>query len=202
MKRTLEPEIMLDALKCKEYNNVSHRQYKNNQYLNYYEKYCGLTKGTLIDLGSGPGVHLEYMRLRFPDLKIIGYESSDAMIALANENTSVEIQKGNIYDINDTSDGVLCMYTLHHLHDPIKFWKTVSRISKGYVYIEDFERPMTDIMFDKFNAIDDFKHSLKASFTLNEIKSQLICVGLNYNVIRKPIDFEKELYKLIIYQKI
>ena len=201
MIRVTEPEVMLDDVKCEEYNQVSYRQYKNKEYLKSYEKYCGLTKGSLIDLGSGPSFHLEFMRQEYPELSIIGYESSDAMLKLAKNNTTVDIIQKNFYDVDSTSDVVLCMYTLHHQHDPIKFWKKVSEISKGYVYIEDFERPEDESMFDSFVAIDDFKHSLRAAFTLHEIKEQLQSLNLPYNVVREEIDKSKKLYKVIIYQK-
>jgi SAM-dependent methyltransferase len=201
MKRIIEPELMLDDEKCKDYDLTSYRQYKNKEYLQSYKKYCGLTKGSLIDLGSGPGFHLAFMQQEYPELSIVGYENSEAMLKLSMNNTTVDIIHKDFYDITDTSDVVLCMYTLHHQHDPIKFWKKVSEISKGYVYIEDLERPEDESMFDLFDAIDDFKHSLRAAFTLDEIQEQLSSLNLPYNVIREEIDKSKNLYKIIIYQK-
>jgi len=199
MERVIEPELMEDDLQCQVYNDASHRQYNDGKFLNSYRQYCGLVSGTLIDLGSGPAVHLSIMQKNFPDLKITGYENSEAMISIAKKNTSVEIKKQDFNFLADSADAVLCLYTLHHQTDPIQFWKTVSRISRGYVYVEDFERPESDKMFDTFNAIEDFKHSLRASFTLNEIQEQLGSLQLPYTVIRKPVD--KNINKLIIYQK-
>jgi len=201
MKRLLEPELMLDDTQCREYNQASYRQYKTKEYLKSYEKYCGLTKGSLIDLGSGPGFHLEFMRQEYPELSIVGYESSEAMLKLAINNTKVNIIQKDFYEITDTSDAVLCMYTLHHQHDPIRFWKKVSEISKGYIYVEDLERPADESMFDSFDAIDDFKHSLRSAFTLDEIQEQLSSLDLPYHVVREEIDQSKKLYKIIIYQK-
>ena len=201
MNRILEPEVMIDEIKCEEYNQVSYRQYKNKEFLKSYEKYGGLTKGSLIDLGSGPSYHLEIMRTEYPELSIVGYENSEVMLRLAKNNTRVEVRHSDIYDITETSDCVLCMYTLHHQHDPIKFWKKVSEISKGNVYVEDFERPEDESMFDSFIAIDDFKHSLRAAFTLEEIQEHISSLNLPYTVVREEIDKSKKLYKVIVYQK-
>jgi trans-aconitate methyltransferase len=201
MKRVLEPELMVNEIQCREYNAVSYRQYSNGNFIDSYNKYCGLSKGSLIDLGSGPAVYLEVMKKHFPDLSITGYEKSDKMIEYAKKNTTVTIIKEDFNKINNTADCVLCLYTMHHQHDPIKFWKTVSKTSNGYVYIEDFERPKSEEMFEKFNAINDFKHSLRASFTLSEVKDHLITCKLNYTAIREPIDIDKKLYKIIVYQK-
>jgi hypothetical protein len=201
MKRILEPELMIGDDQCKEFNQVSHRQYADGKFLESYKKYCNLVSGTLIDLGSGPAVHLDVLSTQFPNLNIVGYENSDAMLVLAKQNTNVEVRKADFNTVRDTADGVMCLYTLHHQSDPLIFWKTVSRISNGYVYVEDFERPDSEEMFEYFNAIDDFKHSLRASFTLNEVKEHLKILNLDYTVIKEPIDLDKKLYKLIIYQK-
>jgi len=201
MKRILEPELMVTDLQCQEYNTVCQRQYANSEFINSYKKYCGLDNGSLIDLGSGPAVHLAVMQKHFPNISITGYENSDKMIEYAKENTTASIMKQDFNKVNTTADCVLCLYTLHHQHDPIKFWNTVSRLSNGYVYIEDFERPNSDKMFDDFDSIDDFKHSLRAAFTLEEIKSQLSECNLNYTAIRKSINADKNLYKIIVYQK-
>lgn len=202
MKRVLEPEIMLTETQCREYNEVSHRQYRSGTFIDSYKKYCGLTKGSIIDLGSGPAVHLSIMKQHFPSLSITGYELSDNMIEYAKQNTTVPIIKQDFNNINVSADGVMCLYTMHHQHDPIKFWNTVSKITKKYVYIEDFERPETDEMFKYFTAIDDFKHSLRAAFTLEEVNEHLDKCKLNYTAIRKPIDVDKNIYKIIVYQNI
>lgn len=201
MKRILEPELMINDQQCQEYNSISYRQYRNEEFINSYKRYCGLETGSLIDLGSGPAVHLDVIKNHFPNLSITGYENSDIMIEYAKKNTTVNIVKKDFNKINATADCVLCLYTMHHQHNPIKFWNTVSKISKGYVYIEDFERPESEEMFDYFNAIDDLKHSLRASFTLSEVKNHLTACNLNYTAIRKPIDIDKKIYKIIVYQK-
>ena len=96
------------------------------------------------------------MQEHFPNILITGYENSDKMIEYAKENTTASIIKQDFNKVTSTADCVLCLYTLHHQHDPIKFWDTVSRLSNSYVYIEDFERPNSDEMFNNFDAIDDF----------------------------------------------
>lgn len=201
MKRITEPELMLDGYHCELFNQVSLRQYSDGKFLDSYEKYCGFTDGSLIDLGSGPGVHLEVMRKRYPNLLLTGYDNSDSMLELAKRNTSVEVKKLDFNEVKETSDCVLCLYSLHHQHDPIKFWETVKRLSKGNVYVEDFERPEDESMFDSFIAIDDFKHSLRAAFTLEEVEEQLKQLDLPYKVVREVINAEKKVNKLIIYQK-
>jgi len=202
MKRVLEPELMIDQEKCNEYNQISHRQYGDGKFISAFNKYCGLSEGTLIDLGSGPGVHLEELAKNFPSLDITGYENSDIMIELAKQNTSVQIIKDDFYNIDASADIVMCLYTLHHQVDPIRFWSKVSQLSKNAVYIEDFERPEDESFIDKFEAIDDFKHSLRAAYTVDEIKMQLTSLNLNYKVERELIDADFELYKIIVHQKI
>lgn len=189
---------MLSPAQCAEYNEVSKRQYSSNTFLEDYITYCNYTEGVLFDFGTGPGHHLNVLKNQFPKLDIVGFENSDSMLELARSNTKLDIRKQNFTELKEKADCVICLHTLHHLRDPMMFWKVIKDINPESFYLEDLIRPEHSFEITPFMTTD-FINSVYASFTVEEIHSQLNNIGLSYEVETKHI--AKEFYKVIVYQK-
>ena len=85
---------------------------------------------------------------------------------------------------------------MHHLHDPSVFWKTIKNLASpgAILFHRDLRRPSTyqeAIGLQKKYLSDapdilikDYLASLKAAFTVEEVRTQLLKVSLDYlNVI-------------------
>jgi hypothetical protein len=81
---------------------------------------------------------------------------------------------------------------LHHFHNPLDFWNSIKRIAPRDVFILDFLRPESeeqlqetiahrDYLDEHFKT--DFENSLRACFTVEEIRQQLVDCGLNLKIV-------------------
>lgn len=198
MKRQTEPELM-DDYDQSLYFSEARRKYSEDAFVYFYKQHFGVTSGTVVDLGCGPGKYLIRLCEEFPNINLIGYDASQPMIELANKNIEqsnlldrIEIRKSLFNDIEGKFDCVISSGTLHHSHNPLEFWQSVKQISTGKIFVMDLIRPEKEELVHaivKHFANDehpsfrnDFTNSLKAAFTKEEIEEQLKEVGLNLNV--------------------
>jgi 2-polyprenyl-3-methyl-5-hydroxy-6-metoxy-1,4-benzoquinol methylase len=186
MQRILEPELMDNNDQALAFANAK-RENGIRGFLDLYKKYFNMSKGNIVDLGCGPGTFLFVLEENYPQLTITGYDGSEAMIqigrsAAKNKNSNVKFQFSQFKDIDITADGVISTNTLHHLHDPMVFWKCIKRIS-SHVFVMDLVRPSsTSIAKSIVNtlasteSIDfqfDFYNSLLAAFSIEELIDQI-----------------------------
>lgn len=82
--------------------------------------------GTVLDLGSGSGRFLVHLALARPDVRVVGLEGSEAMLALAERTLAgsgvadrVTVLRGDMTDLPDEAprgvDLVTSVFALHHL---------------------------------------------------------------------------------------
>ena len=104
-----------------------------------------------------------------------------------NKISSIKIIKTIINDrlfINDKFDIVMNNSLIHHIDDINSFWKILIRLIKddGIILCMDLKRPNDEIHLNKLlqkyggdnNTLKkDFENSLRASYTIEEIKTQL-----------------------------
>lgn len=192
MRRTPEPEIMLDQKQSESY--FKNDRDKPKRLFNHFHLRMmdPIGKGSIVDLGCGPGdLTLEVSQAN-PEATIDAIDASPAMLGLVSMASQVTFKQMMITDVNDTYDRVISSMTLHHFHNPLEFWETVKRIGSKDVFVFDMIRPMNEA--DLFSIIDangpftdevfklDFENSLRASFTAKEITEQLEKVGLDLQV--------------------
>jgi trans-aconitate methyltransferase len=176
MQRCLEPELMIDADQVSAFVNGT-REYGIKGFLDLYKKYNGITKGKIVDLGSGDGKYICALANEYSSLNITGYDGSPTMVRLSNN-----VKLCNIYDVVDTADMVISTNTLHHIHDVTKFWKVVKSIAPS-VFIMDLVRPIDEtVAHDIVNTLakndskmfkQDYSNSLNAAFSVEELEEQI-----------------------------
>lgn len=191
MKRVVEPELMIDPLQVQSYYKNDRDQIKHLFKLAYMSVKKQVPE-TMVDLGCGPGDLTEEMAMIHPSTKIVGIDNSAEMLSLTSNHDNITFEQRSITDITQRYDRVISSLTLHHFHDPLEFWKSIKRISPTDVFILDFIRPDTEeelqeIVKFKEPYLDDifrldFENSLRACFTVEEIKSQLDACGLTFSV--------------------
>jgi ubiquinone/menaquinone biosynthesis C-methylase UbiE len=159
--------------------------------------------GTVVDLGCGSGRLLARLAQGRPDVRVLGLDLSDPMLALGRDllereglSDRVELRKGDITtfdsEVTDPFDLVSCNYALHQLPDDGLVQSCLKAIARARertgcaVYVFDLARlrnprswpdtlSMTVVppVFRK-----DAIASERAAFTFDELKSQLQRAGL------------------------
>ncbi|WP_320674582.1 class I SAM-dependent methyltransferase [Prochlorococcus sp. MIT 1341] len=162
-------------------------------------------KSVIMDLGCGPGNITERLAARWPMAKVIGVDGSEAMLSIARERqlkSSKVIQKIDYRNIflsfekirkstfSATANILVSNSLLHHYPDPAAFWEVIKTLSSSgaYVFHRDLVRPSHEeqiLLLQKKYLPDchyilksDYLASLRASFTLDEVKEQLLVHGL------------------------
>ncbi len=164
----------------------------------------------IIDFGCGPGNITSRLALNWPEAKVLGVDGSDEMIKVARESQRNNFSRlpGLSYEninINQWAESpcnsdllaevLVSNSLLHHLHSPCRFWDLLKKLSApgAIVMCRDLRRPESlekALVLQKRYLPEapevlkkDFIASLKAAFTVDEIKKQLSKSGLcGFNV--------------------
>ena len=158
-------------------------------------------KGTITDIGCGPGYLLEVMGRELPGIRLRGIDISPEMIEKARGNLAskgmgdrVEFQQGEAGELpfeDSTQDFLVSTLSLHHWSDPQGAMEEFYRVLKpgGQVLIFDMRRDATRafyglILFAQHIAlrfldvgairrVNEPIGSLLASYTPDELKKML-----------------------------
>ena len=160
------------------------------------------SKSKVLDIGCGTGSILGYLKTKRKDLDLYGLDSSKFMVSKAKQK-NIKIKEG---DARKTSfsknyfDVVISSSLLHHIAKPKKAIYEMFRITKqqGIIVIRDLIRP--DTLRDLQKIVSNrripypqkllLKNSLKAAFTLDEIRSILFDLKItDYKILKRGIRF-------------
>ena len=162
------------------------------------------SRGVVLDLGSGSGQYLAHLARRRPDLRIVGVDLSEKMLATGREMLAreglgerVSLKQGDITDLGkhvpDAVDLVSCVFTLHHLPDEpalaacLREIAAVRKATGSAVLIFDFARLKHPHSWQSFFSLlpeqqpaltRDAIASERAAFSIDEMKRQLDRAGL------------------------
>ncbi len=175
----------------------------------------------IVDLGCGPGNITHLLSKRWPLSLVRGIDGSEAMldIAKSRQNNICLNNKSIKYDCIDISllanntnyiglnaDVVVSNSFLHHLHDPSCLWKAIRKllVPGSFFFHRDLRRPSSTKEAIELqqkhlpNApsllIRDFLASLHASFTVYEVKEQLLLENFQNFKVREVEDRYLEIY--------
>jgi ubiquinone/menaquinone biosynthesis C-methylase UbiE len=157
----------------------------------------GIEKGTVLDVGTGPGVFPIFLSKSLPEVRFKGIDLSSVMVEIAKKNaieegvgSRIEFGVGSAYSLpceDHSIDLLLCINTLHHLDHPIEFFNEVARILKeeGAFVIVDFHRDVSFLFIGIFNLLwkaffgkhpkarNGFLESVRSSYTVGECRDFL-----------------------------
>jgi ubiquinone/menaquinone biosynthesis C-methylase UbiE len=157
----------------------------------------GIEKGTVLDVGTGPGVFPIFLSKSLPEVRFKGIDLSSVMVEIAKKNaieegvgSRIEFGVGSAYSLpceDHSIDLLLCINTLHHLDRPIEFFNEVARILKeeGAFVIVDFHRDVSFLFIGIFNLLwkaffgkhpkarNGFLESIRSSYTVGECRDFL-----------------------------
>lgn len=175
----------------------------------FREYFPNFEEGEVVDLGCGPGdIPIRFARV-FPKCRVIGVDASRPMVELAQRmieraglSERVVVRCGRFQDLpgNHQADALISNSLLHHLPNPLQFWHKLRSLVKpgAPVLVMDLLRPESpeaaQAIVDRYapGAPDilrrDFYHSLLASFTEDEVASQLARMNLTRLLLDIPDD--------------
>jgi ubiquinone/menaquinone biosynthesis C-methylase UbiE len=209
MKRTPEPEIMGEDAEAKVYELADFSEV-NQAFAERAVEMMPHPYGVLIDLGCGPGDILVRICELARTFMFLGLDGSKTMLNLAQERIKIEALDNSIHLIQgdakalnfpgDCFDLVISNSLVHHLPDPVPFWREIHRVCKpgGIILVQDLSRPDTP---EEARRIveresgsepqllkDLFFYSLLASFTPAEVEEHLATAGLTGVTVRMSSD--------------
>ncbi|MEM6998637.1 MAG: class I SAM-dependent methyltransferase [Pseudomonadota bacterium] len=218
MQRIPEPELMTEKEQAIAYANADFEE-PHKHFLELLKESIGtqlFESGKAADLGCGAAdISIRFIK-SFPNYTIDAFDGAAAMLDEAKKalkrsglNNVVNLIEKYI-DVSTLSeqkyDLIFSNSLLHHLHDPLLLWNCI-KSAKGdpSVFIMDLMRPENDEQVEQFvknYSIGepeilqrDFRASLKAAFTPDEVKSQLDEAGLDGFTIKVVSDRHFTIYR-------
>ena len=157
-------------------------------------------KGTLVDVGCGPGYLLAVIARRFPLLHLIGVDLSKEILSTANHNLAaiagprLELKEGDSERLpiaGDSVDYVVTTLSLHHWPEPGKALREFYRVLKpgGMLLLFDLKRDAKLLFYFLIRlvtgviaprALREVKEplgSLRSSYTPGEVSEFMKGIG-------------------------
>ncbi len=209
MDRILEPELMEDETQVAAYAKADFEE-ENQGFVDRFREYFpDFSDGHLFDLGCGPGDIPIRIARALPACRVTGIDASAPMIRLAEQAVAeagltgrVTFRRERVQDIPgaNLADAIISNSLLHHLPNPLQFWNRLRQLVKpgSPVLVMDLLRPDSpeeaQAIVDRYAAGEpeilrrDFYNSLLASFTEDEVTTQLARMNLTRLLIDIPDD--------------
>lgn len=198
MQRILEPEVMDTWEEAAEYDAMDFTEVNTAFAQRAVE--LGATSARILDVGTGTArIPIAIAQMR-PSWQITAIDLSKNMLLIGARNVEAAKLQAKIkleladakkmpYE-NEYFDMVISNSIVHHLPDPLPFFQEIKRVLKpnGALLIRDLIRPSDEATMEalvaeigaEYNAHQKklFRDSLKAAFTLDEIKQLVEASGL------------------------
>jgi SAM-dependent methyltransferase len=202
IERVTEPELMDDPRQAWAYAQADFEQ-PHNEIIGRFARVFAHTdiNDDVLDLGCGPADITVRFARRYPRCHIDAVDGAQAML----NHGRARIEQAGLSDrirllhyVLPACDlprahyaTILSNSLLHHLHDPMGLWATVKQAaaSAARIFIADLMRPdslqAARALVEQYAADEpeilqrDFYNSLRAAFTVDEVKAQLAAAGLN-----------------------
>lgn len=211
MQRIPEPELMDESDQALAYANADFAEPNQRFVEAFAAEFPGFGRGSVLDLGCGPGDIVIRLAQRFPGLTVHGLDGSGAMLAHGRERLArlpglrgrVQFVEGVLPGARlprPSYDAVTSNSLLHHLHDPAVLWRSVLEAGApgAAVLVMDLFRPDSPqrarAIVEQYAGAEpdvlkrDFFQSLCAAFTAEEVRGQLAASGLADLAVRVVSD--------------
>lgn len=145
---------------------------------------ANIKKGTIADIGCGPGLLSKELASRSRDLRVVGIDVSPVALRLARKNckglSNVSFKIGDVNKLpfkDRMFDIVICKDSFHHFGNPHHALCEMLRITKpnGMIYLQDLRRDLPYYLLKRAipreTVIQKLQYySTRASYTKNEVK--------------------------------
>jgi len=198
MQRVLEPEVMDTSQEAIEYDAMDLTE------VNTAFAQCALELGPqfglVLDAGTGTARIPIIICQQCPQWQVIGIDLAQNMLYIGSKNVEQaglqkqlaleQVDSKQLSYQNDQFDMVISNSLVHHLPEPLPFFREIKRVLKpnGAILIRDLIRPADEaIMSAMVDSIGTdysehqkilFRASLHAAFTLDEVNELVQKAGL------------------------
>ena len=198
MDRITEPELMDDEEQVKAYAFAHFSEPHDLFVKTFQEKFPEITSSfneVVLDLGCGPCDVTRRFAKAYKDASFHGVDGSALMLKYGKELNDKENLSHRIKLIETWLPKVelsqqlyhliISNSLLHHLHNPNILWETIQEHAKPYahIFVMDLVRPIDEqtvtYLTNEYTANEpeilksDFENSLRAAFTVEEVRQQL-----------------------------
>ncbi|MCA9629016.1 MAG: methyltransferase domain-containing protein [Myxococcales bacterium] len=209
MQRVVEPELMDEAEQALAYAQADFSE-PNSAFADLVAETLSHPALRVVDLGCGPADIPVRLALKFAGWKIDAVDGAEAMLAHGRRlvdrhglGSRVSLTRALLPDLPLAShayDLVISNSLLHHLHQPRVMWQSVRKLGRpgARVIVMDLLRPASLTDAQRLVALyagdapevlrRDFEASLRAAFTLDEVREQLARAGLADFEVRASSD--------------
>ncbi|MCB9891904.1 MAG: class I SAM-dependent methyltransferase [Planctomycetes bacterium] len=199
MKRVPEVECMGTPEEAREYAAMDHKDANESFVAALLEHGCD--RGEILDIGTGPADIPLLLVEKAKGANVTAIDLSDEMlkiarlkVAHAGHSLRIRLMHADAKGLPFADrhfDGVFSNTILHHVEDPIAYFKDARRVLRGggSLVIRDLVRPDDDASVEKLvdryakgateYARGLFRDSLKAAYTLDEVRDFLDRSGLD-----------------------
>ncbi len=204
MYRVLEPQLMEDKAQALAYAETDFSA-ENQGFVNrFLETFPDFIRGHILDIGCGPADIPIRLSSALPLCRITGIDGAQVMIDLAraavaeaglSHRIALQCDRLQALTISPPADAVVSNSLLHHLPDPLHFWRALKQLAVpgAPVLVMDLARPNTQqdakTIVARYAAHAspilrrDFYNSLLAAFTVDEVAQQLVQCELSHFVM-------------------
>ena len=221
MDRITEPELMDEEEQVKAYAFAHFSKPHDLFVKTFQEKFPEINSSfneVVLDLGCGPCDVTRRFATEYKDTSFHAVDGSTLMLKYGKEFNDKENLSNRIKLIEtrlpkmDSSQRyhlIISNSLLHHLHNPNILWETIKQHAKPYahVFIMDLVRPVDEqtvtFFTNEYAANEpeilksDFKNSLRAAFTVEEVRQQLEDIGLCSLVVEAISDRHMIIYGVL-----
>lgn len=208
MERIEEPELMDEAAQAEAYAQADFAAVNQGFVDAFVRAFPELDHGRIVDLGCGPADIPIRLARRLPKIHVTGVDGAAAMLALGRArlieeelSDRVELVQGVLPGATDGPfDAVVSNSLLHHLHQPAGLWEEIRRVARdgAPIFVMDLMRPASEeqarSIVETYAGDEpellkrDFFNSLRAAFTLEEVRAQLVAAGLGNLTVEATSD--------------
>ncbi|MEQ9619156.1 MAG: class I SAM-dependent methyltransferase [Deltaproteobacteria bacterium] len=211
MKRTPEPELMIDPEQVLAYGRADFEEPHSN-FIKLLHRCCPSPdqRKSVLDAGCGAGDITFRIAGALPGAVIDAVDGSGAMIDFAKKRLGespgpderVRFFQSMIQDFwgEREYDLIISNSLLHHLKVPEVFWEMIKRLSSEgtYIFVMDLLRPQdvneAKSLVELYSSSEpeilkrDFYNSLLSAFETDEIKEQLTGADLSHLEVERVSD--------------
>jgi ubiquinone/menaquinone biosynthesis C-methylase UbiE len=208
LSRVLEPEVMDTEAEAEAYDAMDHAEVNARFCEDLLALSPDLTR--TLDVGTGTALILIELCRRAPQARVLGIDLSKAMlergaanVARAGLSGAVRVELADAKALAYPSGSFTCVVSntiMHHIPDPEPPLREVWRVLApgGQLFVRDLVRPDDDgavralVDAHSVGATDHqrqlFEDSLRAAFTVAEVRALVTRVGLPADAVRTTSD--------------
>ncbi len=222
MDRIAEDELMTGEKQAKAYAFADFSEPHNLFIESFLEKFSEIHSGfndVVLDLGCGPCDITRRFATAYPDAGFHAVDGSATMLKYGQKlneqaklTTRIKLIETSLPDVELPQQFyhvIISNSLLHHLNNPFSLWETIQKHAKpfAHIFVMDLIRPLDEqtVKFisneyatDEPEILkDDFENSLRAAYTVKEVRKQLDKMGLRNLQVEEASDRHMIIYGVL-----